>query len=467
MKKITKLLCGILGVAFLATGCATVGNIKNNDSELIYNGNAAVMVDGYLYYGNAFTDINGDSFKNLNNYKESAKLSYLARLNTNIELAAKTNDYSPKEVSKVAEEVVGQENQFMFVLGQYVYYTTPKKEQSTNSDNKLEYQFSYSTLCRSKLNGDDRKELYKTEAKITKIEALKYNGKYYIVFLAGENLVKMELGNKVKTTTIATGVNGIAIPKTYEKNKEQSTLDWNGMIYYTTARSVEDNTDISGTVLSKISVAGGSASQVGFKQGKTISLVGRERDVVFYTIDSKTYKLDTNKVGQVDVTSENYKYYDAAISKINLVASSARELGYLFTSNSNLVFKTVAGESAVLKFESDGTSISNIAFVNGRTIYLESATGLYSADISNITITNGEQKTVECTKIVTMTAMHEGLYSFDGKYIYFYAQLEKENDEDKITETDGNYYLYRTRVGGSDKYSYELLGLTQTKERHS
>ena len=76
MKKITKLLCGILGVAFLATGCATVGNIKNSDSELIYNGNAAVMVNGYLYYGNAFTDINGDSFKNLNNYKESAKLSF-------------------------------------------------------------------------------------------------------------------------------------------------------------------------------------------------------------------------------------------------------------------------------------------------------------------------------------------------------------------------------------------------------
>ena len=467
MKKITKLLCGILGVAFLATGCATVGNIKNNDSELIYNGNAAVMVDGYLYYGNAFTDINGDSFKNLNNYKESAKLSYLARLNTNIELAAKTNDYSPKEVSKVAEEVVGQENQFMFVLGQYVYYTIPKKEQSTNSDNKLEYQFSYSTLCRSKLNGDDRKELYKTEAKITKIEALKYNGKYYIVFLAGENLVKIEIGRKYKASTIATGVTGIAIPKTYEKNKEQSTLDWNGMIYYTTARSVEDNTDISGTVMSKVSVEKGNAVQVGFVQGKTISLVGRERDVIFYTIGSKTYKLDTNKAGQVALDSSSYEFYSAAISNIHLVASSARELGYIFSANSNLVYKKVEGESAVFKFESNGTSVSNIAFVNGRTIYLESVTGLYSADISNITITNGEQKTIECTEIVTMTAMHEGLYSFDGKYIYFYAQLEKENDEDKITETDGNYYLYRTRVGGSDKYSYELLGLTQAKERHS
>jgi len=467
MKKITKLLCGILGVAFLATGCATVGNIKNSDNELIYNGNAAVMVDGYLYYGNSFADITADTFKNLNDYKNSAKLSYLARLNTNIELAATSNNYSPKKVEKVAEEVVGQNNQFMFVLGQYVYYTTPKKEQSTNSDNKLEYQFSYSTLCRSKLNGDDRKELYKTEAEITKIEVLKYSGKYYIVFLAGENLVKIELGNKCKSSTIATGVSGVAIPKTYEKNKEQSSLDWNGMIYYTTARSVEDNTDISGTVMSKVSVYGGDSSQVGFIQGKTISIVGRERDVVFYTIGSKTYKLDTNKAGQVALDSTSYEFYNAAASNIYLVASSARELGYIFTANSNIVYKNVAGDSAVLKFESEGTSIANIAFVNGRTVYLESVTGLYSADISNLTITNGEQKTFECEKIVTMTAIHEGLYSFDGKYIYFYAQLENVKDDETITETDGNYYLYRTRVGGSDKYSYELLGLTQTAERHS
>lgn len=466
MKKITKLLCGILGIAFLATGCATVGNIKNSDNELIYNGNAAVMVDGYLYYGNSFADVSGDAFKNLNDYKNSAKLSYFARLNTNIDLAANTNNYSPKHVESVAKEVVGQANQFMFVLGQYVYYTIPKKEQATNSENKLEYQFSCSTLCRSKLNGDDRKELYKTDDKITKIEVLKYKEKYYIVFLAGEKLVKIELGKNCKASTIATGVSGVAIPKTYEKSKEQSTLNWNGMIYYTHARNVEDNTDISGTVLSKVSVAGGDASQVDFIQGKTISIVGRERDIVFYTIGSKTYKLDTNVAGQIALDSESLKYYDAAISDVHLIASNVRELGYLFKSNDNLIFKTTAGDSAVLKFQKEGTSVSSVALVNGRTIYLGSTTGLYSADISNLVITNGAQQVVECEEIVSMTSIHEGLYSFDGKYMYFYAQLEDAKEDEKITEKDANYYLYRTRVGKNDRYAYELLGFTQTADRH-
>ena len=50
MKKTTKLLCGLLGVGFLLTGCATVSTIKNKDSELIFNGNSAVMInDSYLY----------------------------------------------------------------------------------------------------------------------------------------------------------------------------------------------------------------------------------------------------------------------------------------------------------------------------------------------------------------------------------------------------------------------------------
>ena len=50
MKKTTKLLCGLLGVGLLLTGCATVGAIKNNDPELIYNGNSAVMINDSYYY---------------------------------------------------------------------------------------------------------------------------------------------------------------------------------------------------------------------------------------------------------------------------------------------------------------------------------------------------------------------------------------------------------------------------------
>ena len=93
MKKFLKVLCFIFGFGFLLAGCATVGNITNSNSEIIYNGNSAVLVDGYLYYGNAFADISG--FSSDRDYKTNARVSYLARLNTNA-LEAKSEDYSPK-----------------------------------------------------------------------------------------------------------------------------------------------------------------------------------------------------------------------------------------------------------------------------------------------------------------------------------------------------------------------------------
>ena len=464
MKKISKVLCGILGVAFLATGCATVSNIKNSSSEVVYNGNAAVMVDGYLYYGNSFADYT--AFSKDKDYTNSAKLSYLARLNTNINLASKTNDYSPKKVEKVEEEVVGQANGFMFVLGNYVYYTTPKREQETNSEDKLEYKFSHRKIYRSRLNGDKKSEVYTTDDDITQIEVLKSGNKYYLVFLAGSKLVKIQLGDKTKATTISKDVTSVAIPKTYEKNKEQSTLDWNGYVYYTKTKSDEDN-NLSGTYLYKMALSSNTEKEVGGKQGKTISLVGRERDVIFYTIDSKTYKLDTNTQGQIVVDSNNYLFYETAISSINLVASSQRVCGYLFISDSNLVYKDVEGNSAVLTFKRDDTTFSSVTFVNGRHIYFETSSGIYRADLSELTITNGVGQNVECTMIVEMTSIKENMVAFDGRYVYFYAQLQDETEDESITDKDANYYLYRAKVTANGQSAYQLLSYTSTKTRHS
>ncbi len=464
MKKFTKVLCGIMGVAFLVAGCSSVPDIKNTSKEVVYNGTAATMVDGYLYYGNTFADYT--EFTNDKDYQKNAKKAYLARLNTNIELASKTKDYSPKNVDKVAEEVVGQANGFMFALGNYIYYTTPKREQSENDEGKLVYTFNYSTIYRSRLNGDKKEALYKTEAEIKQIEVLKFSGKYYLVFLAGNKLVKIQLGDKTKTTTLATKVESAVLPKTYEKNKEQSTLDWNGQIFYTYAKEVKDNPDITGSVMAKVSVATGEKADVDFKQGKTISLIARERDTIFYTIDSKTYKLDTNEEGTISVNSENYLYYNAAITGVDLIASNQSIKGYLLKSGDNLVFKTNDGTS-VLNCKNGDTALKNVAFVNGRNVYLETETGIYLANLGEVVVENGVAQNVDCTEVVKMTKMKEGEYAFDGDYIYFYAQLENATDEETITDSDANFYLYRTSVGGKGKNAYELLSYTTLKARHS
>jgi hypothetical protein len=492
MKKATKILCGILGLGFLLTGCATVDSVQNKDSELVYMGTSAVMInDSYLYFGNAVSD---RDFESDSDYKSAAKLSYLARLSVGASLSAKGIDYSPTNVETVASEVVSTTNNFMFALGNYIYYLTPNRKKFTNDDGQLEQEYSYSTLYRSKLDGNSKKELYTTEADISRIEVLKFGGKYYIVMLAGTDLFKFELGSSVTKTKLASDVTSVAIPETYEKNKVGSTLDWNGYIYFTKTRSNDDNSDVSGTSIRKVLISSGSEDEVVGGQGQTVTLVGRENDIIFYTYDSETYKIDTNKAGQFTIGSVSDLYSSSTISDVykittEIVDDGTKEisvLGYVYTSNSNLVYKKNNGDGGTLTLNYDGSALSDydVLFVTGRTMYLATSTAIYCADISSAFNGNGGNVAIACRAVVKMDSIYlnedastkydRQLYAYDGTYIYYYATLQSINsddDDDDDATVDGKYYLYRTKVGtnadNSPKTPYELLSLTKNSNRHS
>ena len=482
MKKTTKLLCGLLGVGFLLTGCATVSTIKNRDSELIFNGNSAVMInESYLYYGNSFADYS--AFENDTDYKTSAKLSYLARLEAGAKLSAKTEDYSPKGVETVAKEVAVHEKSFMFALGDWIYYLTPNRKKFENEDGKLVQQFGYSTLYRSKLNGDKKKALYTTSAEISKIEVLKYGKKYYLVMLAGTNLIRFELGKSVKRETIAKNVTSVALPETYQKNRVGSTLDWNGNIYYTTALKDDDNPSISGTKVMKLSISSGKEIEVGGGQGQTISLVDRVGDDVFYTSGGETFKIDTNE-GFRFSTDKSFLYDSSEISNVYSLYSDD-VLAYIYTAKSATICHEVGqkdGYVLTLKYQNENISDYKILFVTGRTIYLSTKNAIYTADASQALGGSGE---IACTALVKMAddSIYDGnRYAFDGNYVYYYAKLQEiKKDEDSSdekeeeTKTDDNYYLYRTKVGlnadiigeGYSTKPYELLSKTYYSDRHT
>ena len=110
--------------------------------------------------------------------------------------------------------------------------------------------------------------------------------------------------------------------------------------------------------------------------------------------------------------------------------------------------------------------------ISGRKVILSTTANIFTADLSTINA-NGE---VACTTVVTMTAIYDGtLSAFDGKYVYFYAQLEEVEDEDADEEeteeeTDENCYLYRAKVDvnpNNPVEEYQLLGLTTINSRHT
>ncbi len=483
-------LCLSCGLA----GCATVGNITNSSNEILYYGNSAVMVDGYLYYANSVVD--ASSFSSDSDYKSSAKTTYLARLNTNADLGATSGDYSPANVETVSSEVTGYEGNFMFVLGQTIYYATPNRQVVSSSDGNS-YNYTYTCIYKSSLNGNNKSKLYTTVGEITDIEVLKVDGVYYIVMLAGTDLIKINLSTN-KAETIAEDVTSIAISKTYQQSKAGSTLDWNGIIYYTLSSTTESGSSRTLTRIMGIELSGGTAQEYYSSYSETIELIGRENDVVFYTkTDSNsivaTYYADmSGKTNDFQTTSGGIVgnlFYSGEASGINLIVSattsstgnvSYKTVGYIFyNTDGNLLYKNSNGAMGVITLTADvdGTSTEltgsdfNLLAIDGRKIYFSTTTGIYSADLSTaFNKTSNTAVNVTCNTILSMTAIYDAeLGAYDGTYLYFYAQLEEiedEDDDDDDDETDENYYLYRVNLSGST-HNYELLSKTTISSRHS
>ena len=486
MKKWAKLLCCVLMMGFALTtclaGCATVSNIHNSSEELIYNGNSAVRVDGYLYYGNAYADYS--SFSTVSDYRTSARVSYLARLDTNA-YEATSGDYSPTEVDKVANEVAGHGNDFMFVLGQYIYYATPNTQKATDADGATAQYFNYTTIYRSGLNGNGKTRIYTTNGEVSEMEVLKAGDTYYLVIFAGDTLVKIDLSNN-NAEEIVTGVSSVAMPETYQKDKLGSSLNFNGYIYYTTARE-ETSSGLTGNVVYRVALSGGEAERV-YGANTDITLVDRKRDVVFYSeTRSGTAEIYTADVSDTSSTlnpfSTKTRFVSASsITNLNTVSRSSenelgfRDLGYVYTANEALRYSTLDGtKSGAITLQSEGSEITSYAvlLVSGQTMFVSTSTGIYRVDLSQAFNGNGGNVTIDCATVVTMTAIqNSGLYAYDGKYIYFYAQLETveedkdSSEEETDEETHENYYLYRANASTLDG-NYQLLGLTNIESRHT
>lgn len=494
MKKFLMAICCILTFGLVLAGCATVSSIPNDYNGIIYNGNAGTIVSGYLYYGNAFADVS--SFSDQGDYDTSADSAYLNRLNLNNERDAKGKNFSPLGNEVVnSEEVVAHENQFMFVIGNYLYFTKPD-EHSYYIDNNVEQHYDYTTLCSIALNGDDMKE-YDYQGVVEQIEVQEFNGNYYIIAFANDNLVVTKLNNgNLDSRILATGVTSVAIPETAEAGAND---DWNGMIYYTTTN--ESDNEITRQI--SVEAKNGDGAQTISSKNGTVSFLYRSNDYIVYThTQNSTTRVYYNNVKSVTnndniISLNNILSYNSSISNAFLLnyGTSAEMLIY-DNSDGTLSFKNKVGGSGTITLSDGSADIADyeIMFFDGSLAYLMSSTAIYEIDfapLANIRTSYTSQSLTGRT-IVSMTAIQTAgtLYSYDGDYIYYYAQLEELTDEeqelidaekeeagieisedeeaDAITTTDGGYYLYRARINNNgDTSFYELLGQTSHVERHS
>ena len=494
MKKFLMAICCFLTLGFILTGCATVPNIKNENTELIYNGNAGVMVSNYLYYGNAFTDIS--SYTSMSELNSAKNVSYLARYNFNSTRNAKGNNFTPIGNEKVNGEAIATNYQFMFVIGDYIYFLKPDEHRYGDNDSTSQ-QFSYPVLTSSRLNGDNLKEVYGFESAVSQIEVLNYDGSYYVVALAGENLVSVRLNGNGggSATVLAEGVTSAAIPETSNTSLKEQSSDWNGKIYYVATDENENST------IYQINVNDAESRQTVYgKNNGTVTFLYRQNDIIVYSNQNQNsqtfvYFNDVSNVTSRDeiiLVDTEHNLFTTSASNIDIVNGVYDTI--IFDGTNGKSFRNTRGGSGTLTINDEsGTAITDytIMFVNDKNAYVYTSTNIYEVDLTKITQTNrNENITIVARNIVTMTSITTStdLFSYDSGYIYYYAQLEELSDEEQelinsekeaagievnedesdsataITETDAGYYLYRVNINNG---VYELIGTTNFEERHS
>lgn len=101
--KTTLASVGILGSAMFAlTGCGVKTDIKNNSSDILFNGGIVSVVGDHLVFSNGYKS---DDISTIDNYNDFAKITYLAAVNSSNIAEGKFK--SPEGVKNLKSEVLG------------------------------------------------------------------------------------------------------------------------------------------------------------------------------------------------------------------------------------------------------------------------------------------------------------------------------------------------------------------------
>lgn len=451
MKKWTKgLIATLFTGAIIFTGCSSIAQVKNDKTEILYNGGSVVAVGDYLYYGNGYASgVNDYDVKSDSEYNTAKDYSYLSR--TKLTDRVDSQYKNENEVNKLNDRIAGYSNSYMFALGNYIYFASPNLHKTSGN----EYVWEYVSLFRIGLNGGNAEEIYTTKAynsSSANIKALSYNNNHYLIVFDGTNLVQINIGNKISVKEIGTATS-VALPDENES--------WNGNIYYTTENNSTYGHD--GNIAYSYNVETESSKKICQEINLTVTFTGRVGNKVFFSRSVKgnsnveTYIYDADNANGLEFNSASKRFYNLAISDIDAVAeNNTTYYGYTFT-------VTTESKTQVMYYNELNKSTS--VFISADTGYANTVAswGTYYYYMTSDSIVRKTLDTKEETTIVSdMTIKNDGFaydyYYTDGnisglKNIYFYAQVpaEETEDDEETTSSDTNYYLYKVDYNGARK----------------
>lgn len=284
MKKfLTSFAIVLLTCVCVFTGCKAKGLGDNPEANAtVYgNGNVAVVKGDYLYYTNGYVDDYTSVYTD-KKQNDWGKVSYGALYRTKLVNGEIEKDRDGFLVSTevVVPRLVGFENGKFVVVGDYIYYSTPRMRE--DADGKV--RNDYIEYNRVKIDGTKNEAFYTASSQVSTDNwtVCLYDGKAYLLIVEtvdSTNTLKCVNVSTNKVMVLGENVVSWALP-----NKYTLSADSDKYVYFTRAIVEDDNLSDSGNVVVKADITNGKTSIHTLKQNSTKTIVGFANDMLYYSL---------------------------------------------------------------------------------------------------------------------------------------------------------------------------------------
>lgn len=439
MKKFTTLLFMLLiSFCFVLSGCGGANlKLPQELSRVYSNGGFVVSAGNYMYFANAYKDNTTLTDGSQNKGSSVAQYS-LKRIELNTEnkwFNIVKDEEENINYENVVNKIAGYQVSNMFVVNEYLYFTTP----NVHKNDQNNYELNLSTLFRIKLNGSDMKELYTTKAPTAEIYLASTSEGKKILIYDDEKIGEINVGAKeTGVNFFVENVKSVVFPK-----QEEQEVTY---VYYTSDR--EDKDVFSGNILNKVNVVSGDTEEVAKVAGQTIKLIAQDYDRLFYIItksNNESLGLFSNDVADFDSQTLHLTATEGIVDGGDLLYIKCTDNDYdfedcfVFMYKDNLYLQLLSStfDSQAIKLTEETTTIQ---FASGSYVYYSTTSGIYRYSV----LSKQEQPISNKTNINGTTM------DFDGRWVYFFAKGDNQE-----TETE---YLYRADTQSAEDMVTELIG---------
>lgn len=429
IKKFATVLCMlVLCSCFIFAGCSPKLEMPENTLEVYSNGGSVVRVGDYVYFANTYvlaSSLSGDD-----NKESTVEHNGIYRVKTQNNKTVRNEDGELQNLQEVYKKIAGYETSNMFVVGDYLYFTSPNTHKKAET---MEDMFTLSSLFRIKLDGTNFKEILTTQTTAGTFYLDKDN-KLYIFDNNEISAIKLD-GNTIgKRETLVSEVENAVFPDSYG---EQVSV-----IYYTQSLTNDDGSEagVTGNKLKKYDVASKQSSAIRQINGETIALLKVKQDRVYYTrtdINGEAVIFSNNFVNGFENSEQQHTFVADETINTSFFPVGSDENGnalpvfYEYNSKLYLDYEVVVDEDVTVNF------------VDGDYVYYSTANGLFRISYKDKAI-----KQLSDKKDIASAD-----FDFDGRYVYFYAYTD--------TNSSDTYYMFRADTKSTSMTTEEISSILE------